>query len=264
MPPSPQDDTISQTDQAQRTDPVAAMFGRIAPFYDLLNHSLSIGQDIRWRRKLVDAVAPPPNGLVLDLAAGTLDVTVALRRRWPQLTVAALDFTRPMLARGLKRKLTRPLAVRVAAVQADGRALPLPDACLDGATIAFGIRNIRPREACYAEVLRCLKPGARFCILEFGTGRKRIWRGLYNFYLNRVLPGIGRLVSHDPKAYRYLADTIREFPAEDELATELLDAGFKDVYHRPLTSGIVFLHVASKGRSLSPDKNGLTQGGTMR
>ena len=238
--------TAPKGQKGQRTDPVAAMFGRIAPFYDLLNHSLSLGQDIFWRKRLVAAVAPPPGGLVMDLAAGTLDVTVALCRRHPDLTVAALDFARPMLARGVARKITPALAARVLPVQADGRSLPLPDACLDGATIAFGIRNIRPREACYAEVLRCLKPGARFCILEFGTGQKRIWRGLYNLYLNRVLPGIGKLVSRDPKAYRYLADTIREFPAEDELAAELLDAGFKDVYHTPMTSGIVFLHVAQK------------------
>ena len=115
---------------------------------------------------------------------------------------------------------------------------------MDAATIAFGIRNIRPREAAYAELLRVLKPGARFCILEFGTGKRRIWGGAYNFYLTQVLPGFGRLVSGDAAAYRYLADTIRAFPDEEALAGELTRAGFVDVTHKALASGIVFVHTA--------------------
>lgn len=227
------------------------MFGRIAPFYDFLNHALSLGQDVRWRRALVRAVPPADRilkrgDLVLDLAAGTLDVSRGLARQHLGVRVAALDFARPMLARGASRKLGHGLDTRVFPVQADGRRLPLPDACLDGATIAFGIRNIVPREECWAEVLRCLKPGARFAVLEFGTGKKRVWRGLYNFYLNRLLPLVGKLVSGDAKAYRYLAETIKSFPHEEALAEEMRAAGFTDVTYRPMTSGIVFLHVGTK------------------
>ena len=228
---------------------VAAMFGRIAPFYDFLNHALSLGQDIRWRRALVRAVSPESLGrgnLVMDLAAGTLDVSRGLARLHPGLKVAALDFALPMLRRGARKKLTLGLDRRIFPVQADGRCLPLPDACLDGATIAFGIRNILPRQACWDEVLRCLKPGARFAILEFGTGKKRVWRGVYNFYLNRLLPLIGKVVSGDPGAYRYLAETIKTFPDEEALAEEIRAAGFTGVTYRPMTSGIVFLHVGRK------------------
>ena len=225
---------------------VAAMFGRIAGWYDFLNHLLSLGQDVWWRYRLVRAVNPPPDGRVLDLAAGTLDVSRELLRQYPGLRVAALDFALPMLAVGKRRKLSGGRAERIFPVQADGRALPLPDACMDAATIAFGIRNILPRPAAYAEILRVLKPGGRFCILEFGTGSRKVWKGLYNFYLDKLLPGIGKLISRDPSAYRYLAETIRNFPDERALARELLDAGFGKVFHVPMLSGIVYLHVAEK------------------
>jgi demethylmenaquinone methyltransferase/2-methoxy-6-polyprenyl-1,4-benzoquinol methylase len=221
------------------------MFGRIAGFYDFLNHALSLGLDIVWRKKLVAAIGLERDreGRVLDLAAGTLDVTLEIARRHPRAMVVAADFTLPMLARG-QGKIPPADAGRLFPVQADGLALPLPDASMDAATIAFGIRNIRPRPAAYAEMLRVLKPGARFCILEFGTGKRRIWGGAYNFYLTKVLPAFGRLVSGDAAAYRYLADTIRAFPDEEALAGELARAGFVDVTHKALASGIVFVHTA--------------------
>ncbi|MBA4356283.1 MAG: ubiquinone/menaquinone biosynthesis methyltransferase [Humidesulfovibrio sp.] len=224
---------------------VAAMFGRIAGWYDFLNHTLSLGLDIYWRWRLARAARPEPGGLVLDLAAGTLDVSVALCREHPGLRVVAVDFALPMLERGL-RKLTGGLEGRILPVQGDGRRLPLPDASVSAATIAFGIRNIRPRLSAHQEVLRVLKPGGRFCILEFGTGRRKVWGGLYNFYLDSVLPALGRLVSGDHSAYRYLAETIREFPDERQLSRELLAAGYARVFHVAMLSGIVYLHVAEK------------------
>ncbi len=228
---------------------VAAMFGRIARWYDFLNHSLSLGMDIYWRWRLARAARPLPrqaggSGLVLDLAAGTMDVSLALLRQYPDIKVAAVDFSLPMLAQG-KGKLAG-IKDRIFPVQGDGRSLPLPDESVDAATIAFGIRNIRPRPEAHAEVLRVLRPGGRFCILEFGTGRRKVWGGLYNFYLDKVLPGLGKLVSGDRSAYRYLADTIRDFPDERALSRELLDAGYARVFHVAMLSGIVYLHVAEK------------------
>ncbi|MGE4504593.1 MAG: ubiquinone/menaquinone biosynthesis methyltransferase [Desulfovibrionaceae bacterium] len=230
---------------------VAAMFGRIARWYDFLNHFLSLGQDHVWRYRLVRHVrpvnAPGRIGTVLDLAAGTLDVSTELLRQYPGVRVLALDFSLPMLAEGARRKVRGRREGRILPVQADGRRLPLADESVDGATIAFGIRNILPREQCYAEVLRVLRPGARFCVLEFGTGSRRVWKGVYNFYLDRLLPLIGKIVSGDSGAYRYLADTIKAFPDERELARELTLAGFEEVFHLPLLSGICYLHIARKG-----------------
>ncbi|MBG0790695.1 MAG: ubiquinone/menaquinone biosynthesis methyltransferase [Desulfovibrionaceae bacterium] len=234
------------TTHAEHGERVAAMFGRIAGWYDFLNHALSGGQDIFWRYRLARAARPEPGGMVLDLAAGTMDVSVELLRQYPECRVAALDFALPMLENGKRRKLKDGREERIFPVQADGRALPLPDDSMAAATIAFGIRNILPREDAYAEFLRVLKPGARLCILEFGTGSKRVWKGLYNFYLDKLLPFIGDRISGDSCAYRYLAETIKSFPDERALGCELLQAGFERVYNVPMMSGIVYLHVAEK------------------
>ncbi|WP_027180260.1 ubiquinone/menaquinone biosynthesis methyltransferase [Maridesulfovibrio bastinii] len=241
---------MSEVRQTEHGRKVAAMFGRIAGWYDFLNHFLSLGQDCYWRYRLARLVKPLKNGLILDLAAGTLDVSVELLRQYPDCRVLAMDFTYQMLHCGKRKKLDgkhEPVRGKhIAAVQADGKIIPLPDNCLDGATISFGIRNILPRAEVYKEILRTLKPGARFCILEFGSGKKRIWKGVYNFYLNKVLPFIGRIISGDSGAYTYLADTIKAFPDERSLGEELRKAGFSRVMFIPLLSGIVYIHVAEK------------------
>ena len=222
---------------------VSGLFDNIAGWYDFLNHFLSAGQDIYWRRRLVRYLRAGSTGSVLDLAAGTLDVSREIRRQHPELRVLSLDFSRPMLCRGKSKIAGDP---SILPVQADGRALPLPDGCVDTVTIAFGIRNILPRTDAYREIFRVLAPGGRLCILEFGTGKARIWRGLYNFYLGTVLPHIGRFFSKNPEAYQYLADTILAFPDARALAEELANAGFDRVGSQPLCSGIVYIHVADK------------------
>lgn len=222
---------------------VSGLFDNIAAWYDFLNHFLSAGLDVYWRRRLVRFVRPGNTGMVLDLAAGTLDVSREILRQHPGLHVLGMDFSRAMLVRGQAKIGGHPA---ISPVQADGRLLPLPDACVDTVTIAFGIRNILPRSDAYAEILRVLAPGGRLCILEFGTGQARIWRGLYNFYLGTVLPQIGRFFSKNPEAYQYLADTIRLFPDARALAGELRDAGFAGISYQALSSGIVYIHVAQK------------------
>ncbi len=226
---------------------VAGMFGRIVPFYDLLNRVLSLGLDQYWRKVLAQNVRLGDTGRVLDLAAGTLDVSLAIRRRYPTATVPAMDFCPPMLVRG-SRKLKDANAHSILPVAADAKRLPLPDASVDCITIAFGIRNILPREAAFAEMLRVLRPGGRACILEFGSGQERIWGGLYNVYLNHLLPRVGKIFSKDPGAYEYLADTIRKFPSARSLEQEMRTAGFERAWHEKLTSGIVCLHVGEKAR----------------
>ena len=167
--------------QVRRHDQaVSGMFGRIAGWYDLCNRVLSLGIDRYWRRVLADNVRLGPTGRVLDLAAGTLDVSLAIRRRYPDARIPALDFCLPMLQRGA-RKLHGWDAAAILPVAADAKKLPLPDASVDCVTIAFGIRNITPRDEAFREMLRVLTPGGRACILEFGSGKERIWGGLYNF-----------------------------------------------------------------------------------
>lgn len=227
---------------------VERLFSGIAGVYDLLNRVLSFGLDSLWRTRLANAVIPfPPKGTarVLDLAAGTLDVSVALAKRYPQRSVLALDYCRPMLVKGLP-KLAGLKNKKVYPLVGDGRRLPLPDGSVDAVTIAFGLRNIRPREEAYAEVLRVLVPGGRFCVLEFGSAQDRILFGLYNFYLSKVLPRVGQLLSRDKAAYQYLADTIAAYPSAGALAEEMRAAGFTGVRHESYTAGIVRLHIGKK------------------
>ncbi len=225
---------------------VAGMFGRVAGSYDLLNHVLSAGLDILWRKTMVRALLAPalPAGPLLDLAAGTLDVSIMIAGQCDRRILAA-DPCQPMLVQGLA-KLSAGQRSRIQPILADGLALPLADAAVAGATIAFGIRNIQPRPTAFAELARVIRPGGRLVVLEFGTGKRRIWGGFYNFYLRRVLPAIGRLVSGDDEAYRYLAATIRDFPDESTLAEEMRQAGFGDVTYRAMAGGIVFLHAGVK------------------
>lgn len=238
------------SDSTSHGKAVASMFGRIVPWYDLLNTVLSCGLDRCWRRRLAREVRLGPTGRVLDLAAGTLDVSLAVRRSHPRALVPAMDFCPPMLTRG-RKKLHGSDAAAILPVAADAKRLPLPDASVDCITMAFGIRNILPRETAFAEMARVLVPGGRACILEFGSGRQRVWGGLYNVYLDRVLPRIGRLLSGDSGAYGYLAETIRNFPTAEDLEEEMRAAGFACAWHLPLTSGIVCLHVGEKARRAS-------------
>ena len=221
------------------------MFGRIVPWYDRLNRILSFGCDRFWRARLAEAARYGPTGRILDLATGTFDVALALHARYPDITVPAVDFCLPMLQKG-RKKLGGRAQERILPIAGDAACLPLPDASVDSITMAFGIRNVQARHAVFAEMLRVLAPGGRACILEFGSGKKRIWGGVYNLYLSRLLPGLGKLISGDNGAYAYLACTIRDFPDAVALEKELRSAGFARTRFERIFSGIVCLHTAEK------------------
>lgn len=242
--PAPEPDAALR----EYTREVTSLFSAIARVYDPLNRVFSLGLDAWWRKRLVRAVRPfppSPTGTILDLAAGTMEVTVELARRYPHMVLLAADFCRPMLARGLPKLRRHPQTV-VHPLVADGRRLPLPDASVDAITLAFGLRNIKPRGEALAEALRVLVPGGRLCVLEFGSARDRILFGVYNVYLRHVLPRIGRLVSKSDGAYLHLADSIAAFPSAGELRDEMLAAGFARVTYESLTAGIVCLHTGIK------------------
>ncbi len=227
---------------------ISAMFGRIAPWYDAINTVLSLGIDRAWRNRLVREVRLFRTGRVLDLAAGTLKVSHALNRKYPTAYIPAMDFCPPMLMHG-KKKLRSQQAKLIRPVGADARCLPLKDASVDAITMAFGIRNVAERKQAFEEMQRVLVPGGRACILEFGSGKNKILGGLYNFYLNYILPRIGNMVSGDDSAYTYLAKTICQFPTAVALEEEMRSAGFNAAWHIPLSFGIVCIHIAEKGRA---------------
>lgn len=227
-----------------KRDYVQRMFSDIAPRYDLLNHVLSLNIDKGWRRKALRALAwtERPEGTFLDLCAGTLDVGAMLvRQQGFTGRVIGADFAVPMLRHGAG-KAPRD---RLAPVGADALSLPFADRSLDGAIVAFGIRNVADLDAGLAEVHRVLRPGARFVILEFSTPPSRLVRAGYHAYFHHVLPAIGRLVSGHGSAYTYLPMSVAHFPTEQALAERLTRAGFTDVSWRRVSFGIAAIHVGS-------------------
>lgn len=221
---------------------VQRMFSDIAPRYDLLNHVLSLNIDRAWRRKALRALRwdRVPDGNYLDLCAGTLDVGAMLVRQSGFAgRVIGADFAVPMLRHGAGKAP----AHRLTPVGADALALPLADRSVDGAIVAFGIRNVADLDAGLREVFRVLKPGARFVILEFSTPPSRLVRMGYHAYFHHVLPAVGRLVSGHGSAYTYLPLSVARFPTEQALADRLTTAGFRDVTWQRVSFGIAAIHV---------------------
>jgi len=226
-------------------DPAAvkSMFGRIAPRYDLTNRVLSVGIDIHWRERLVEAVRQGKPQRVLDLATGSGDVAFALCKGLPPGTsVLGMDFSEPMLeeARAKLQRLPGPPPA-VEFKQGDAVNLPLPDQGFDAVTIAFGLRNMGDRPRCLGEVLRVLKPGGRLHVLEFSQPRPWL-HPLYTFHLRHIAPRIAALLTGDRGAYEYLATSIGAFPGLEGLSREIEAAGFTQVTGRAMTFGIVALH----------------------
>ena len=238
MAPSPQSDVVRVGGEGKRSY-VRDVFTAIAPRYDFLNHLLSLNTDRRWRRRAVRRLGWEcrPDGVYLDLCAGTLDLAAALaaadgfRGR-----VIGADFVIPMLARG------RGKSPRVRPVGADALELPFPDSKFDGALVGFGVRNLADLDRGLREAHRVLKPGARLVILEFTTPRFAPLRALYLFYFRRLLPLIGRAVSKHTDAYTYLPESVLHFPGPDGFSRRLEAAGFRDVHYELLSGGICALH----------------------
>ena len=233
--------TEAAAGSAEKRAYVRAVFEQIAPRYDLLNRLLSFNVDRRWRRRALRHLEwnRAPDGWYLDLCAGTLDVAAELaRQRGFRGAIVGADFALPMLRAGAGKAP----AATVIAVAADAQQLPLADASMDGAIVAFGLRNVPSLDDALAEVHRVLAPGARFVVLEFTTPRLPIIRSLYRLYFHRVLPILGGMISGHRTAYRYLPESVAHFPAESELAVRMRAAGFVDVRWTSLSFGIAAIH----------------------
>ena len=220
-------------------------FSRIAPRYDFLNHLLSFNIDRVWRRIAIGelGIERNPAGRYLDLCAGTLDVSAALAStRGFRGSIIGVDFAEPMLVAGLSKIAGRPIAP----VAGDALRLPLADGSIAGAIVAFGIRNVADLDASLREVLRVLRPGGRFVILEFSTPRSSIVNSAYGLYFRFVLPAVGRLISGHRTAYRYLPESVANFPVMEDLARRMQSAGFSDVRWRSITLGIAAIHVGAR------------------
>lgn len=221
------------------------MFDTVARRYDLTNDVLSMGQDRRWRRQVVDLVAPQPGELVLDLAAGT--GTSSLPFAEAGATVVPCDFSLGMLEVG------RQQYPGLSFVAGDGMRLPFDDDVFDAVTISFGLRNIHDPLEGLRELLRVTRPGGRIVVCEFSTPTWAPFEAVYSNYLMRALPAIAEKVSSNPESYVYLAESIRSWPDQKGLALRMVEAGWGRVEWHNLSGGVVALHHSHKPSTPAAD-----------
>jgi demethylmenaquinone methyltransferase/2-methoxy-6-polyprenyl-1,4-benzoquinol methylase len=223
---------------------VRAMFAEIAPRYDFLNHALSLNVDKRWRRFVIGKVAEglqKPQALALDLCCGTGDLALELGRF---VETCGVDFCHPMLTISLPKVGPSPNAVSI--VEGDALNVPFADASFDVVTMAFGLRNLESVEGGLREILRLLKPGGRAAVLEFSRPVLPLFRHLFQFYFMKILPRIGNAISGSSFAYRYLPESVRQFPDQQRLAAMMGAVGFSGVTYYNLFGGVAALHVGDR------------------
>ena len=219
------------------------MFNRISRWYDFLNHLLSAGQDILWRKRAVERLLEEGGEVFLDVATGTADVAFEILRQKPEAKVFGLDPAINMLKVAKEKMLNKGKIFFLTA--GEGENLPFPDASVDGITIAFGIRNVEDRRKTLSEFHRVLKPKGTLVILEFSKPRG-IFGLVYEIYFNFILPILGWLISGDREAYTYLPRSVAHFPSPNQFAKEILRSGFESVLMEPYTLGICHCYKAVK------------------
>ncbi|MGL6095720.1 MAG: bifunctional demethylmenaquinone methyltransferase/2-methoxy-6-polyprenyl-1,4-benzoquinol methylase UbiE [Fimbriiglobus sp.] len=228
---------------------IRGMFAQIAPWYDFLNHLLSLNIDRTWRRKTtrLAPAGPPADGPLLDLCTGTGDLAFGYDAAAKgTLDITGADFCPEMLAVARKKAVARGAADRVHFVEADAQNLPFPTGHFQLVTVAFGLRNVADTDRGLAEMVRVTKPGGRIAVLEFSRPRGVIgW--FYRAYFQRLLPFVGQLISRSPdSAYNYLPASVMAFPDGDALADRMRAAGLSDVRFTPFTFGIATLYIGAK------------------
>ena len=230
---------VTKSTIATQPERVRQMFGSIARRYDLANHTLSCGADFYWRNRAAQIVAGWKARQIVDLAAGTGDLSLAIQKKLPDAEITAVDFLPEML------ELAKGKGVRQTVV-ADAMRLPFADASFDCATVAFGLRNMEDWGGALREMARVLGTDGHLLVLEFSLPRLSILRALYRFYLHRCLPVLGSFLTRQKNAYDYLGDSIEEFPSGETMLHLIEASGFRNANAEPLTGGIVTIYTAAK------------------
>ncbi len=229
-----------------RDTQVRKLFEDVAAGYDMQNTVLSLRIDVLWRKTLARMLPAGHPVAVLDVAAGTAEVSMEICRQRPLATVLGVDFTPAMLFVGNPKIARRGLAGRIRLCAGDARCLPLPDASVDAVTIAFGIRNVEERLVALKEFHRVLKPGGQLLVLEFSLPDNPVLRFAYRLYFDHILPPFGNWLSRTNYAYTYLMTSVHAFPGPQAFIEEIREAGFTNVTQTPLSGGIARIHAGVK------------------
>lgn len=237
---------MSKIVEPSRED-VWKMFDEISPTYDFLNHLLSFGADLYWRRRLIKHLPQKEDVRLLDLATGTGDQLITIVKKAPQVKNAlGIDISREMIRNGQKKIIDKPYTHQITLMEGDATDISLEEASVDCVTMSFGIRNVTKMERCLEECFRVLTPCGKLLILEFSIPKNRMIRGLHLTYLRHILPYVAGWISRKKEAYRYLNQTIETFPFGEAFCEHLKKAGFYRVKAYPLTFGVVTLYIGEK------------------
>lgn len=234
-----------QDSAASKKEQVAQMFDTISENYDGLNKIISFGTDAKWKRKILKMVAAKKPSTILDIATGTGDLAI-LFATTSATEIIGLDISQGMLDIGKQKIEAQKLDSKIQMVLGDGENIPYPDNYFDVITVAYGVRNFENLEKGLSEILRTLKSGGQFIILETSVPTKFPFKQGYFLYTNFVMPTIGKLFSKDKKAYAYLSNSAQNFPFGEVLNNILRKIGFIEVVHLPQTMGVATIYTASK------------------
>jgi demethylmenaquinone methyltransferase/2-methoxy-6-polyprenyl-1,4-benzoquinol methylase len=235
---------FESVDEKEKARRVRGVFDSVAPRYDVMNDLMSMGLHRAWKAYTVMVANVRPGGQVLDIAGGTGDLARAFAKQvGPSGRVVHTDINEAMLRTGRDRLIDEGLVLPT--LVCDAEKLPFADAVFDAVSVAFGLRNMTHKEAALAEMNRVLKPGGKLLVLEFSKVAQPLAKA-YDWYSFNVLPLLGRWVAGDEASYRYLAESIRMHPGQEELKAMMRGAGFGHVDYHNLTGGVVALHVGIK------------------
>ena len=228
-----------------KKEQIAAMFNSISGKYDFLNHFLSLGIDILWRKRAVRLLKKHQPKLILDIATGTGDFAIEALSLNPE-KIIGVDISEGMLSVGREKLIKKNLTDKIELISGDSELLPFKDNFFDAVIVSFGVRNFENLEKGLSDMLRVLKPGGKVVILEFSKPKSFPFKQIYQFYFQWILPKIGKLISKNHAAYTYLPDSVQAFPDGDDFLNILDKIGFQKNQCTPLTLGISSIYFGSK------------------
>ncbi|RCH56534.1 bifunctional demethylmenaquinone methyltransferase/2-methoxy-6-polyprenyl-1,4-benzoquinol methylase UbiE [Mucilaginibacter hurinus] len=235
-----------QNEQGTKKEQVADMFNNISKTYDFLNHFLSLGIDIIWRKKAINELKADKPALILDVATGTGDFAFEALSILKPEKIIGVDISQGMLEIAKQKIAKRGLGDKFEVKLGDSEKLPFNDNGFDAVTVAYGVRNFENLEAGLADIYRVLKPGGKAVVLEFSKPKIFPVMQLYNFYFSYITPGIGKLFSKDSRAYSYLPESVAAFPDGKGFTAVMDKVGFKNTKIRPLAFGICSIYTGAK------------------
>ncbi len=230
-----------------KTNMVLDVFDSVAPKYDLMNDLMSAGIHRAWKQKFIKLIRPRPNKKLLDVAGGTGDIAFKYLKECNNIAdITVCDINANMLKHGKDRAVNKGILDSIEWIEGNAESLPFKDEQFDVYTISFGLRNVTNIDNALNDAYRVLKPGGKFFCLEFSEVKNPVFSKIYDLYSFKILPNIGKLIAKDKESYKYLAESIRQFPNQDDFKYRLEDAGFKNVKYHNLSNGIAAIHIGEK------------------